>query len=259
MTESNTSPNALDVMIRALRPLALSAAGRTGADIERLIREARQKARRERRKLTYSDIHAALTADQAALSPELIWRIAVHESGHALTRTMLGIGSVLTMSIGNGFGGFVESERSTDVIETGDWLQKQIACKLAGHAAEKLIFGDTLIGSGGVEQSDLARATKLALDAETAFGLGQVHPLLYRSAEVQSSILSLDRELAKNVNTRLEAAEVLAMGLLSQNHDALLALAKRLAESKVLDGNEVRELLDRHLTRSTSGSSSAAS
>jgi ATP-dependent Zn protease len=259
MAESSTSLDAPVVINTALKPLALAAAGRTGADIERLIREARQKARRERRKLTYSDIHAALTADQAALSPELIWRIAVHESGHALTRTILGIGSVLTMSIGNGFGGFVESERSADVIETGDWLQKQIACKLAGRAAEELIFGDTVIGSGGVEQSDLARATKLALDAETAFGLGQVHPLLYRSAEVQSSILSLDRELARNVNSRLEAAEALAMGLLSANRDALLALATRLADVKVLDGAEVRELLDRHLTRSTIGSASAAS
>jgi len=255
MAESNTS----EVMIRALKPLALSAAGRTGADIERLVREARQKARRERRKLTYNDIHAALTADQAALSPELIWRFAVHESGHALTRTVLGIGSVLTMSIGNEFGGFVESERSANTIENGDWVQKQIACKLAGRAAEKLIFGDTVIGSGGVEQSDLARATKLALDAETAFGLGQVHPLLYRSAEVQSSILSLDCELAKNVNNRLEAAEAMAMGLLSHHRDALLALATRLADVKALDGAEVRELLDRHLTRSKSGSSSAAS
>jgi cell division protease FtsH len=259
MAESNTSLDASGIINTALKPLALAAAGRTGADIERLVREARQKARRERRKLTYSDIHAALTADQAALSPELIWRIAVHESGHALTRTVLGIGSVLIMSIGNGFGGFVESERSADVIETGDWLQKQIACKLAGRAAEKLIFGDTVIGSGGVEESDLARATKLALDAETAFGLGQVHPLLYRSGDVQSSILSLDRELARNVNSRLETAEALAMGLLSHNRGALLALATRLADVKVLDGAEVRELLDRHLTRSTSGSSSAAS
>ncbi|VVS98498.1 ATP-dependent Zn protease [Hoeflea sp. EC-HK425] len=259
MADSNTALNAPDVMISALKPLALSAAGRTGADIERLIREARQKARRERRNLTYSDIHAALTADQAGLSPELIWRFAVHESGHALARTLLGIGSVLTMSVGNGFGGFVESERSANVIENGDWVQKQIACKLAGRAAEKLIFGDMVIGSGGVEQSDLARATKLALDAETAFGLGQVHPLLYRSADPQMSILSLDRELARNVNSRLEAAEALAMGLLSQNHDALLALATRLADVKVLDGAEVRDLLDRHLTSSTNESSNAAS
>jgi hypothetical protein len=49
------------------------------------------------------------------------------------------------------------------------------------------------------------------------------------------------------------------MGLLSHNRDALLALATRLADVKVLDGAEVRELLDRHLTRPTSGSSSAAS
>jgi cell division protease FtsH len=258
MADSSIALNASDVMTSALKPLALSAAGRTGADIERLIREARQKARRERRKLTYSDIHAALTADQATLSPELIWRLAVHESGHALTRTFLGIGSVLTMSIGNGVGGFVESESSANVIETEEWLQKQIACMLAGRAAEKLIFGDTVVGSGGVEQSDLARATKLALDAETALGLGQVHPLLYRSATAQPSILSLDRELAQHVNNRLEAAEALATDLLSCNREALLALAKRLAEEKVLDGVEVRELLDREMNTSTNGSPSAA-
>lgn len=258
MADFNTSLNAPDVTIRALKPLALSAVGRTGADVERLIREARQKARREKRKLTYDDIHAALTADQATLSPELIWRIAIHESGHALTRTVLGIGSVLTMSISSGLGGFVKSEGSANVIETEDWVQNQIACMLAGRAAEKLIFGDTVVGSGGVEQSDLARATKLALDAETTLGLGQVHPLLYRSSNAQTSILSLDRQLAQHVNNRLEAAEVLTTDLLSQNRAALLALAKRLAEAKVLDGVEVRELLGREMNTSTNGSPNAA-
>jgi SpoVK/Ycf46/Vps4 family AAA+-type ATPase len=67
-----------------LKPLALAAAGKTGADIERHIREARQKARREKRPLTYTDIHEALSVGQTAMPPELIWRIAVHEAGHAL-------------------------------------------------------------------------------------------------------------------------------------------------------------------------------
>jgi len=253
MGNSNTSPGSHDGMITALKPLALAAAGRTGADIERLIREARQKARRENRTLSYSDIHAALSADQATMSPELIWRVAIHESGHALTRTMLGSGPVLTMSIGNGAGGFVESERSANVIETEDWLQKQIACMLAGQAAEKLILGDTVVGSGGIEQSDLARATKLALDAETVLGFGQVRPLLYRSADEQRTILSLDRELAQHVNARLEAAQTMAMSLLSCHRQALLALATRLAEAKVLDGTEVRDLLEREMNTAAKG------
>jgi hypothetical protein len=69
----------------------LAAAGKTGADIERHIREARQKARREKRPLTYTDIHSALTAGQTAMPPELVWRIAVHEAGHALAWTAFDI------------------------------------------------------------------------------------------------------------------------------------------------------------------------
>lgn len=257
MANSETVLDTRDEMTTTLKPLALAAAGRTGADIERLIREARQKARREKRTLSYTDIHTALTAGQAAMSPELIWRIAIHESGHALTRTMLGIGSVLTMSIGNGAGGFVESERSTNLIETEDWVQKQIACMLAGQAAEKLILGDTVVGSGGVEQSDLARATKLALDAETVLGFGQVHPLLYRSTDEQRSILSLDRQLSQHVNARLETAQAMALSLLSHHRQALLALAMRLAEAKVLDGTEVRELLGREMNAAAKGANNA--
>jgi ATP-dependent Zn protease len=215
-----------------LQPLALAAAGMTGADIERLIREARQKARREKRRLTYSDIHSALTAGQSAMPPELIWRIAVHEAGHALAWTAFDIATVQTVTVGNGSGGFVESDLRRDVIQTQEWLNKMIACALAGRSAEKLIFGDCAVGSGGSEQSDLARATRLATDAEANLGFGQAQPLLYRSVEAQPSILSLDRQLAQHVHERLEVGEALATKLLSQHRSAMLALATRLADAK---------------------------
>jgi len=242
----------------ALQPLALAAAGRTGADIERLIREARQKARREKRQLTYSDIHVALTAGQAAMPPELIWRIAVHEAGHALAWTAFDIATVLTVTIGNGSGGFVESDMRRDVIQTEVWLNQMIACALAGRAAEELIFGDCVLGSGGSEMSDLARATKLATDAEANLGFGQAHPLLYRSVEDQPSILSLDRQLAQHVDARLVAAEAMASKLLSQERNALVALATRLAEAKTMDGAEVRALLAREMSAATTASKKPA-
>jgi ATP-dependent Zn protease len=143
-----------------LKPLALAAAGKTGADIERHIREARQKARREKRPLTYTDIHEALSVGQTAMPPELVWRIAVHEAGHALAWTAFDIAVVQTVTVGNGSGGFVESDMRTDVVQTEEWLNKMIACALAGRAAEKLVFGDCVLGSGGSELSDLARATR---------------------------------------------------------------------------------------------------
>lgn len=237
----------------ALQPLALASAGKTGADIERLIREARQKARREKRQLTYSDIHAAITAGQAAMPPELIWRIAVHEAGHALAWTVFDIAIVQTATVGNGSGGFVESEMRQGVVQTQTWLNQMIACVLAGQAAEKLIFGEAGVGSGGSETSDLARATRLATDAETNLGFGNSQPLLYRSLEEQPSMLSLDRQLAQNVHGRLETAERMALELLSRHHDALLALATRLAEAKTLDGGEVRALLAQEMNAATTG------
>ena len=242
----------------ALKPLALAAAGKTGADIERLIREARQKARREKRPLTYSDIHSALTAGQSAMSPALIWRIAVHEAGHALAWTAFDIAAVQTVTVGNGSGGFVESDMRTDVNQTEEWLNKMIACALAGRAAEKLIFGDCMLGSGGSEQSDLARATRLATDAETNLGFGQAQPLLYRSVDAHPSILSLDRQLAQHVHVRLETGEALATKLLSQHRGVLLALATHLADAKTLDGSEVRSLLAREMNVGTPGSNRPA-
>jgi ATP-dependent Zn protease len=241
-----------------LQTLALAAAGRTGADIERLIREARQKARREKRQLTYSDIHAALTAGQAAMPPELIWRIAVHEAGHALAWTVFDIAIVQTATVGNGSGGFVESEMRQGVVQTQTWLNQMIACVLAGQAAEKLVFGEAGVGSGGNEMSDLARATRLATDAETNLGFGNSQPLLYRSLEEQPSMLSLDRQLAQHVHGRLETAERMALELLSRHRNGLLALATRLVEAKTMDGGEVRALLAREMNAAATRSNKAA-
>jgi len=243
MADPNISIDRNHVNTVELKSLALAAFGLTGADIERLIREARQKARRERRQLSYSDIETALTAGQATMPPNVVWRIAIHESGHALAYELSGIADVQTVSIGTINGGFVASKRKAGRIENEAWLDQYLSCILAGRAAEKLIFADTVMGSGGNEVSDLARATKLATDAEAACGFGTVHPLLYRSVQDQASLLTFDHELAGQVHARLDTAEHRATELLSQNHVALLALATRLAKSKVMDGSEVRALL----------------
>lgn len=244
-------PSSETPVCHSLKPLALAAAGRTGADIERVIREVRQKARREKRRITYGDIQTALTAGQSSMGPELLWRIAVHESGHALMTILCGIADLQTVSVGNGQGGFVDSIPKMGMLENEHWLQKHLACLLAGRAAETLILGDVGIGSGGNSASDLARATKLATDVETSFGLGQHQPLLYRSFNDGSSILTLDKQLALNVHKRLEQAELMASELLSKNKDHLILLATRLAKAKVLDGEEVHELLDQPLETET--------
>ena len=230
-----------------LKPLAMSALGNTGADIERLIREARQKARRQKRKLTYDDIKDAISAGQNAMSEELLWRIAIHEAGHALAMIGLNLGTIQTISVGIGAGGFIESNIRRHAIQGEEWINNMLAFTLAGRAAEVLVLGSAGMGSGGTDNSDLAQATNLALDAETNLGFGKHHPLLYRRFQDQSLILSQDHQLAERIHTRLEAAEAMAKEILNRNRDVLLELAKRLATAKVLDGAEVQNLIGRNM------------
>ena len=230
-----------------LKQLAMSALGRTGADIECLIRGARQKARRQKRHLTYADIKDTLSTGQSSMSEELLWRIAIHESGHALVMIGFDLGTIQTVSVGNGSGGFIESDIKQHSTQNEDWINRMLAFTLAGRAAEVLILGNAGMGSGGTDQSDLAQATHLALDTETNLGFGKHHPLLYRRIQDQSLMLSTNQQLANLVHKRLEAAEAMANDLLNQSQDVLLELAKRLATEKVLDGDEVIELLGKNL------------
>jgi ATP-dependent Zn protease len=228
-----------------LRRLALLATGSTGADIERLVRDVRRKTRRQQRSLTWGDLEHALLAGQMKLSDDLRWRTAVHEVGHAIAFTDTGIAEVITASIGIGGMGQVVSRQGQHLPQTQDWLMRSIACMLAGRTAEVLIFGDTVAGAGGYDDSDLARATEHAVAAETRLGFSNHQPLLYRSVAGSINGLSLDRQLADRVNSRLTVAEAMARSLLENRRDALVAIATWLKDVGVMTGEEITRLLVR--------------
>ncbi len=226
-----------------LRRLALLASGSTGADIERLVRDVRRKTRRQQRRLTWSDLEQALLADQLKLSEEVRWRNAIHEVGHAIAFCDTGIAEVMTVSIGIGGMGQVVSRQYRHFLQTQDWLMRSIACMLAGRTAELLVFGDTVAGAGGYDDSDLARATDHAVAAETRLGFSDHQPLLYRSVASSINELSLDRHLAERVNARLVTAEATARNLLEKRRDELITIAERLKDVGAMTGEEVRALL----------------
>ncbi len=226
-----------------LQRLALLASGSTGADIERLVRDVRRKTRRQQRSLTWTDLEQALLADQLKLSEEVRWRNAIHEVGHAIAFCDTGIAEVMTVSIGIGGMGQVLSRQHRHLLQTQDWLMRSIACMLAGRTAELLVFGDTVAGAGGYEDSDLARATDHAVAAETRLGFSDHQPLLYRSVASSINELSFDRNLAERINTRLVTAEATARNLLENRRDELITIAERLKEVGAMTGEEVRALL----------------
>lgn len=128
---------------------------------------------------------------------------------------------------------------------------RSIACMLAGRTAELLIFGDTVAGAGGYDDSDLARAADHAVAAETRLGFSDHQPLIYRFAAGSINELGLDRRLADRVNARLIEAETVARSLLENGRNALLAIAERLKEVGAMTGEEVRAMLGAHVGPST--------
>lgn len=232
-----------------LQRLALLATGKTGADIERLIREARQKARREKRPLTWFDLETALLSERRQMMPENRYRIAVHEVGHALAYTTLGIGEVQTLAVGvsldgmaGGLGQVVLTFR-TDEPQTENWLTRKMACLLAGRVAEQLIFDQALAGSGGHPESDLARATAYALSAETELGFSDVDTLIYRRPALAEQQMLQDNDLMKRVQGRLKWAEAVALGVLETHKAFLQATAQELAEVGVMTGDHMIQRL----------------
>lgn len=228
-----------------LRPLALLALGRTGADIERLVRDVRRKARRSRRSISWADLDAALREGHTAMSADLRKRAAIHEAGHALVYTVTGVAEVQSASIGLHGIGMVTTIANAELPQTESWLMNSMACVLAGRAAELLVFGEAVAGAGGSDESDLARATAVALAAETSLGFSKHQPLVYRSIAMGTHELTIDRQLADRVNRRLEDAEGTARKIVEGNRPALAEIAAALESEGILSGDEVRRIVRR--------------
>lgn len=226
-----------------LRSLARNAQGFSGADIERLIRESRQRARRERRALTWADIDTALSASCAPMPDHVRWRVAVHEAGHATARLVLRLGTITLITLNDRDGnGRVESKKSVE-SETEDRLTCVLVAHLSGRAAEQEILGSVAAGSGGGPASDLAKASQLALWMETAFGFGQVMPLLHRDPERRKSVLLGSREIAINVNARIEHAYSSAREIIQRHRMCVEELARVLVVHTTLEGAQLEDLL----------------
>lgn len=226
-----------------LRQLALAAQGMTGADVERLIRDARQKARRAKRQLRYVDILDILNRDVGSLPPEMRWRVSVHEAGHALLFAHTGAAEIISVTTGRGRGGETQVRWPVPNAQTESGIMNIISCYLGGRAAELSITGETLLGSGGGETTDLAIATGSAVQLETTLGCSDHMPLLYMPSDRPPHDLRFDPRFAERVDKRLEAAMATASAVVSLHREPLLRLARQLDARSYLEGHEAREIL----------------
>ncbi|RJK92697.1 AAA family ATPase, partial [Paracoccus aestuarii] len=209
--------------------LSRRAAGRSPAELDAALREAQSRAREAGRAVTAGDIAAALGLGRE--DPAVLRRVAVHEAGHAVMLHQTRRGRITGARIGM-TGGHVAVE-DLPLLDTRAGLEDQLACCLAGRAAEELILGAPTTGAGGGAASDLGRATQLAAEIERGYGLGA--GLLWQADP--GAVLATDPALAARVEAHLQRALRHARATLIAERPRLEALTARLLAERVIEGD----------------------
>jgi AAA+ superfamily predicted ATPase len=229
-----------------LAALALPLLGATGADVARLVRDARRHARIANRPLLLEDLHAALGMSANPRTSAYRRLLAVHEAGHTVVGVINAPGTLIAVTLrATGPRAAAthwqpESERALTRAGIDALLQRL----LAGRAAEAVLLGSVSAGAGGAAESDLARATQLAAAAVGALGLGDslVWTGLPEPNDVPDALVR-QPVLAQAVAAQLDAADATARALVVKHRPAVEAVAEQLLTKGSLSGPEVTEIL----------------
>jgi cell division protease FtsH len=134
---------------------------------------------------------------------------------------------------------------------TKDYLETEIAIMMGGRLAEEMFLSQMSTGAG----NDIERATELARKMVCEFGMSELGPLTFGKKEEQiflgreinqhrdyseATAIKIDEEVKRMISKGYETAK----GILAGNHDALVRIALALLEREVLDGNEIRMLIE---------------
>lgn len=226
-----------------LRDIAELTVGMTGADVERIVKDARRAARQEgNRVLVIDDLWKALVEDDNR-PVEQRWRTCIH--AHILVDVIYFGPDNVFARIAKMHGQFGMSARRHVGQFEGTALEyrKRIEVALAGRAAEELVFGAASHGSGGADGSDLDHATRLACAAVGSYGLSGPSPLLYLGAAQDAADFLSFPEVRVAVRLELADASRSSAKLLEANRGALEATARHLAVHGRIDGREVAALI----------------
>ena len=250
----------------ALKQIAQTTAGFTGADLENLLNEAAiQAAKDEHAFIRQADIKKAFI--KVGIGAEKKSRIisdkekkitAYHEAGHAILFHVLpDVGPVYTVSIiptGVGAAGYTMPlpEKDEMFMTKGRMLQ-DIMVSLGGRIAEQLIFDDITTGAS----SDIKKATKEARSMVTRYGMSDhIGVINYDSDDDDEVFIGRDLAHAKNHSEEMSGEidrEVKAIvddcynrakEILEEHMDVLHKCAQLLLEKERINRDEFEALFE---------------
>ena len=243
--------------------LARGTAGFSGADLASLVNEAALGAARYNQKaVKMADFEYAKdkvlmgTERRSMVISEAEKRItAIHEAGHALLTVVLPnadpIHKVTIIPRGMALGLTQQLPVDEKHNYSREFLYDQIAILLGGRIAEEVCLGSITTGAG----NDLERATDLARKMVCEWGMSsEMGPLTFGKKEEQiflgreiaqhqdyseDTAVKIDQEVRRFVSENYTRAEEAIL----KHKDVLLKMADELLVREVLDGEQVRKLV----------------
>jgi cell division protease FtsH len=248
-----------------LKKVAVRTAGFAGADLANLVNEAALlAARRDKTAVDMQDFDEAIDRLIAGLEKKRVMSVkereivAYHEAGHAIVASSLpGNDPVHKISIvARGFGalGYTMQTPVEDryLMQKRD-LMSQLAMLLGGRSAEEIALGEISTGA----QNDLQRATDIARAMVTEWGMSERLGAVNLDPGKRSRFLEMPQgnergpyseDTAKVIDDEvkmiLTEAHNDARRILMDKRHLLEIVTRRLLEREVMEGDELRAILD---------------
>jgi cell division protease FtsH len=221
-------------------------------------------ARRNKRLVTMAEFEDAkdkvmMGAERrsSAMTQEEKKLTAYHEAGHAIVAiNVVSADPVHKATIiprGRALGMVMQLPEGDRYSMSYKWMVSRLVIMMGGRVAEELTFGKENITSGA--SSDIEQATKLARAMVTQWGfsdkLGQVsygenqqevflgHSVSQSKNVSEATAMTIDSEVRKLI----DEAYAEARRILTDDHDAFVAIAEGLLEYETLTGEEIKALI----------------
>ncbi len=249
--------------------IARQTPGFSGADLMNVVNEAAiLAARRSKKKIGMSELQDSI--ERVALGgPERRSRVmtdrqklvvAYHESGHAI----VGAGmpkanpvqkvTIIPRGRAGGYTLFLPDDDTLNLRSIAQF-KADLAVSLGGRLAEEIVFGTSEVTTGA--SGDLVSVTRTARAMVTRYGMSErLGPLVFGEKE---ELIFLGREISEQRNYSDEVARQIdeevyqlaneayenARQILLTNRSVLDDMANALLEVETLDGERLKELLNR--------------
>jgi cell division protease FtsH len=247
-----------------LSVIAAKTPGFVGADLANIVNEAALlAARRDKDSVEMDDfdeaierVIAGLQKKSRVIRPKEKKTIAYHESGHALVAELVPEADPVSKIsiIPRGFAalGYTQQLPTEDrYLMTHSELVARVYVLLGGRVAEEMIFGDVSTGA----QNDLQRATEIARNMVTQFGMSEKLGLVFLEGSRTPLFLPVlnqppkeySEETARIIDEEIKKilcdAHAKVREILASRRTALEELAKLLLEKEVVERPELQAIL----------------